>query len=285
MTSPSSSAQEAKRALGGRLREVRLTAGLTARALADLIGRHSSKVSRIELGHATPSAADIKAWCEHCGALDQIVDLVASLHAVEGMWVEWRRMERTGLRQAQETVVPLWERTRHFRIYSCFLIPGPIQTQDYIRALLTAIQGRRQLPDDIEDATKVRVTKHHVIHEGDHRFAIVLEESVLRYRIGSAEVMTAQLGHLLSVMSLPSISLGIIPADADRSSLWPVEGFFIYDDEQVNTELVSGHLTITQPREIAMYAQVFAELTDLAVYGASARALITAAVEAVDRAT
>ena len=50
-------------------------------------------------------------------------------------------------------------------------------------------------------------------------------------------------------------------------------------------ELVSGHLTITQPREIAMYAQVFAELAELAVYGAAARSLIMAAIDALDRAT
>lgn len=228
-----------------------MDAGLSGQRLAERMSRHSSKISRIELGNAMPSAADILLWCTHCGAAEQVPDLVASLQAVEGMWVEWRRMERTGLRQAQESVVPLWERTGHFRIYSCFLIPGPIQTPAYIRALLSAIQARRQLVDDIEAATEVRVAKQHVVHEGDHRFAIVLEESVLHYRIGGPEVMAAQLGHLLSVMSLPSISLGIIPVEADRSGLWPVEGFFLYDDEQVNAELVSGHLTITQPREVA----------------------------------
>ena len=40
-------------------------------------------------------------------------------------------------------------------------------------------------------------------------------------------------------------------------------------------ELVSGHLTITQPREIAMYGQMFARLAEIAVYGARARDLIS----------
>jgi len=39
----------------------------------------------------------------------------------------------------------------------------------------------------------------------------------------------------------------------------------MYDDEQVHVELVSGHLTLTQPREIAMYAQTFSKLAELAV--------------------
>ena len=80
---------------------------------------------------------------------------------------------------------------------------------------------------------------------------------MLRHRIGSKETMAAQLGHLLSVASLPSISLGVIPLGADRSRLWPVEGFFMYDEAMVNVELASAHLTITQPRELAMYAQTF----------------------------
>ena len=36
----------------------------------------------------------------------------------------------------QESVIPLWESTRQFRIYSPFLVPGPVQTAAYIRALL-----------------------------------------------------------------------------------------------------------------------------------------------------
>ena len=43
-------------------------------------------------------------------------------------------------------------------------------------------------------------------------------------------------------------------------------------------ELVSGFLTITHPREIAMYAETFTALGKLAVYGSTARALIKASI-------
>ena len=55
----------------------------------------------------------------------------------------------------------------------------------------------------------------------------------------------------------------------------------MFDDERVCVELVSGYLTVTQPREIAMYAQVFNELAAQAVYGPDARALIDAAIRAL----
>ena len=65
----------------------------------------------------------------------------------------------------------------------------------------------------------------------------------------------------------------------DRSR-WPVGGFWIYDAAQVNVELVSGYLTITQPREVDLYAQTFTELAALARYGTAARSLITAVIDA-----
>ncbi len=282
MANSSSSAQQALQALGDRLREIRIDAGLTGRHLGALTGWHSSKISKIEHGKQVPSAADIHTWCDRCGASDHSEDLIASLHAAEGMFVEWRRMERGGLRHAQESVLGLWQRTRQFRIYSGWVVPGPVQTPDYIAAVLRAIVLRRELPDDTAEAVKVRVSKQRVLHQAGRTFAIVLEESVLRSRIGGAQTMAAQLGHLLVASALPAVSLGVIPLASDRSLTWAVEGFWMFDDDQVSVELVSGHLNITQPHEIAMYARTFKDLAELAVYGAPARQLITAAINALD---
>ncbi|GAA0990991.1 helix-turn-helix transcriptional regulator [Acrocarpospora macrocephala] len=282
MRSSASSAQEALEILAARLRKIRKDARLSGREFGRLTGWHPSKISRIEHAHRPPSTHEIRAWCEHSGAPDQAEDLIASLEAIEGMFVEWRHMERTGLRQAQESVVPLWERTRRFRFYAPNLIPGPLQTRAYIAALLSALRKRRDLPDDVEDAVQVRVDKQRVLYEGDHRFAVILEESVLHQPIGGSEIMTGQFGHLLTASTLPSVSLGIIPLGADRSGMWPTEAFFMFDDEEVTVELVSGHLTVTRPHEIAQYSRTFTELAELAVYGKAARALITKAIQAMD---
>jgi len=277
----SSSAWQARQTLGARLGELRRDAELTARELAKRCGWHESKVSRIEHAKTAPSADDIRAWCEHCGALDQVDDLVAFLRSVEGMFIEWRRIDRTGQRHAQESVLSLVQRTRMFRAYSSWLIPGAVQTPDYTRAVLRAIAKRRELPDDAEEAAAVRADWLRLFREGDRRVDVLIEESVLRTVIGGAEVMAGQLGHLITVAALPSISLGIIPTGLDREAEWPVEDFWILDDTRVSVELVSGWLTITQAREIAMYTQVFARLADMAAAGAQARRLITAAIDAL----
>jgi hypothetical protein len=279
----SSSVQRARQALADRLREVRLDAGLTARALSAAAGWHEAKTSRIEHARTAPSDTDIRTWCEICDAADQMPDLIAASRAADSMWTEWRRLERPGLRRAQEAVVPLWERTRQFRIYSPCLIPGPVQTADYIQALLRAIRERRpNRIDDIDDAVRVRIAKQHVTYEADRRFTILLEESALRHRIGGPDILRDQLRHLLAAASMPAVVLGIIPFLTDRSPLRPVEMFFLFDDAEVSVELVSGWLRITEPTEVAMYADAFAKLAAMAVYGKNARGLIAAAVDALE---
>jgi hypothetical protein len=79
--------------------------------------------------------------------------------------------------------------------------------------------------------------------------------------------MAEQLSRLLAVAPMQSVSLGIVPFSADRSGLWPVEDFWLFDQEQVNVELVSAFLTVTQPYEVEMYASTFSELSRMAVYG------------------
>lgn len=282
MFTPSSSANQARQDLGTRLREVRLDAGLTARDLGRLMGRHHSKISRIEHGAALPSFEDIRAWCGHCGAHGEADDLIATAKAVETLWIEWRRLERTGLRKAQEQVLPLYESTRLFRVYAPNLLPGIIQTKDYTHIVLSGFMRRRRLPDDVEAATEVRMKRQRVLNDGGHRFAFLVEESALYNGIGGPDVMAPQLAHLIAVACLPNVSLGIIPNGSRREVAWPTELFWIFDSTQVNVELISGHLTITQPREIVMYEQVFAELSTVAVFGPSARALITKAVDCLE---
>jgi hypothetical protein len=243
--------------------------------VATAAGWHESKCSRIEHARTPPSDDDIHTWCRVCGAPDQAADLIAASRAAESAWTQWRRLERPGMRRAQEAVAPLWERTRRFRIYSPFLIPGPVQSAAYIQALLRTLQERRPTGvDDIEAAVEVRLARQRVVYEPGRDFSIVLEENVLRHQVGGPSVLREELEYLRSVMSVPSVRVGVIPFSADRSPVFPVEMFFMHDDAQVNVELVSGWLRVTQPSEIAMYAETFTRLSGMAVYDQEARTLI-----------
>lgn len=275
MPASSSSAQQARQALADRLRELRRDAELSAIELAARAGWERTKVSKIEHATRPPSADAIRDWCRLCGAEDEIPDLIASLRAAEGMWIEWRRMERSGLRVAQKRRLPLYQRTRQFRAYSCWKVPGLIQTEDYTRAVLRAYQQRRGLRDDVEAAVTARIRRQRILRRDGRTAAFLIEESVLRNGFGGKDVMHGQLALLAEATRWPAVSLGIIPANADRGVAGSAEDFWIFDNERVNVELISGYLTITQPGEISQYAQMFSQFAEIAIYGRSARDLIS----------
>lgn len=279
-TSPSSSVQAARDRLAARLREIRLDAGITKREVAVRCGWSEAKAGRIENARTAPSDQDIRLWCDACAATDQAPALVAANRQADSMYVQWRRLQRTGLKQLQRANLPLFERTRGFKVYCSNVVPGFLQTPGYAAALLRSIATFRGLPDDVADAVAARVDRSRVIHGGDHHFAIVIEETVLRYRLGDAGVMAGQLGSLLSAMDLPSVSLGIIPAAASRS-MWPIESFTVFDDARVDHEPLSASVTITAPDEVGVYLKAFTELHKHAAYGAEARGLVLRAIEAL----
>ncbi|WP_200308730.1 helix-turn-helix domain-containing protein [Streptomyces adelaidensis] len=279
--SPSSSAQAAREVLAARLAELRRDAELTGHELALRCGWSPAKSSRIERGRTPASDADIRAWCKACGAEDQAADLIAANRQADQMYVHWKKLHRHGMRRAQEEVVPLYESTRHFRVYCSNVVPGMLQTEAYATALLSTIAAFQGTPDDSATAAASRIERSHVLHEGDHRFALLVEETVLRYRIGDAATMAGQLGYLLAVMALPNVSLGVIPSTAPRR-VWPLEAFYMFDDRQVSVELLTAAVNVSAPSEIATYAKAFSGLSEIAVHGSAARTLITDAIHSLD---
>ncbi|MFC4034527.1 helix-turn-helix domain-containing protein [Streptomyces polygonati] len=279
-TSPSSSVQAAREALAARLREIRLDAAMTKREIAARCGWSEAKSGRIENARTAPSDADVLAWCRACGAESMAPDLIAANRQADSMYVQWRRLQRTGLKRLQQASVPLYERTQHFRVYCSNVVPGLLQTPGYASALLGGIAAFRGLPDDVAEAVTARVNRSQIIRESGRRFAIVIEESVLRYQLGDASVMAGQLGSLLSAMDLPAVSLGVIPFAVQRET-WPVESFSVFDDARVDHEPLSASVTITAPDEVAQYVKAFGAFHRQAVYGAQARALIVKAIDAL----
>ncbi|WUI02819.1 DUF5753 domain-containing protein [Spirillospora sp. NBC_00431] len=143
---------------------------------------------------------------------------------------------------------------------------------------VTAFQGT---PDDVTAAVQARLDRSQVIHQAGHRFAVVIEEEVLRHRIGDVDTMAGQFGHLLSMMSLPAVSLGVIPFAGPPRQMWPVPTFDVFDERRVHIELLSATVTITAPTEVGVYVKAHTQLAASAVHGAAARRLITAAIDAL----
>jgi len=272
-TVPTTPVKQARQALGARLREMRTDANLTGRALAELCQWHFTKISKLEHGAQTPSENDIRVWCHACDAESEISDLIATVRAIESMYIEWQRHMRAGLKRSQASSVPLYERTRLFRGYENTVMPGLFHTAEYAAAILRFWNTFLDLPGGIDDAVETRMERQRILYAGRRRFAFVLEEQTLHTRIGDTDVMAGQLDRLLAVMSLPRVSLGIIPTSGQRHCL--AQGsFWIFDEQRVQVEGISAGLDITQPREIAIHAKAFTLLQKSAIYGQAARELI-----------
>ncbi|WP_372409173.1 helix-turn-helix domain-containing protein [Streptomyces luteireticuli] len=275
---PSSSAQAAREALAARLLNLRKDAGLTGRELSVRCGWHPAKTTRLQKGAVAPTDADIRAWCAACGVERQAEDLIATARAVDSMYLEWRRLHRTGMRKVQEDFYALHEHTNVCRVYSSNAVPGFIQTPAYATALMQSITDFQGTPDDVAEAVAARIARSRFLYQGNHRFVVLLEEWVLRSRIGYPETMIGQLRHLLTVMPLPSIALGVIPFTAQRL-VWPLEAFYLFDNRRAVIETLTAEVNITQPRELADYQRAFAQLSRMTVHGDRARALIEAALD------
>ena len=278
-TSPSSSAKQAQEALGVRLRELRREAGLTGRSLAAALGWHFTRVSKLEHGVQAPTGADIRDWCRVCRADDQVPDLLATLRTVESAYLEFRRQARAGMKRVLGAhTVALYDRTTLFRIYEHNVIPGLFQTADYSAAMLAFWIEFLETPNDLDAAVAARMERQRVLYRRDKRFVVVLEEQALRTWFGTAETQAGQLDRLLAVMSLPTVSLGIIPMMTERPAVASA-GFWIFDNFLAALETPTASIEVTRPQEIELYARMFDRLLAAAVHGKAARALITTTLE------
>ncbi|MFE0671967.1 helix-turn-helix domain-containing protein [Streptomyces sp. NPDC058867] len=279
----STQAQEAREALGARLRGYRRDAGFASgRALARTLGWQESKVSRLENGKQNASEDDIRMWCNATGREGEIPDLIATVRHIDELWLEWRRQLATGAERRQRAAIPVYSKTSVFRIWHPTVIWGTLQTADYAAQTFSQVRDFYEIPDDVEAATAKRLERQQYLYRGDRKFSVVLAEQALYTNFGGAEVMKGQLDRLLAVMRLARLSLGIIPRSAPMR-LWPGNSFSMFDDKLVLVETYSAEFSVTQPREVEQYAKAFALLRQSAVYGTAVRDLIFAALHHYER--
>jgi hypothetical protein len=198
---------------------------------------------------------------------------------MEPTWVDWRRELQAGQKYLQAQATPLYEKTTLLRAYDSIVVPGILETWDYVVALYKAVDLLYGLPErDPVQAADARLARQRLITEptGRNAYSFVVEYSGLTDVIGGPEVMDEQLRFLTHVTALPHVRLGIIPPDVTRT-LYPGEGFYIYDDQFVRSSIWSGEVRTSKPEDIAFFVKAFGLLMDQAVYDDAARKLIESA--------
>ncbi|MGB8996746.1 MAG: helix-turn-helix transcriptional regulator [Pseudonocardiaceae bacterium] len=264
---------EACDALGKRLRELRRSADMSGRQLAEYLLWPPSKVSKLENGRQTPTDDDIRGWARATNNEDDTEALLASLHTLEIQHAEWQRQLKTGLKPHQQKIVELDAMTRLFRAFESTFIPGLLQTAQYARARFAQSITVFKVRNDINEAVQARVQRQEILYRPDKRFHFVLTEAALRYRLCPPEIMLGQLDRLISFSALPNVKLGIIGFET-AYVVAPAHGFWLLDNDRVMVETFSAELNLAQPQELALYSGIFDSLAAVASYGRAARAII-----------
>ncbi|WP_020122479.1 helix-turn-helix transcriptional regulator [Streptomyces canus] len=271
--------QQAREALGVRLRELRLSAPdgrLTGSALARQLGWPQPKVSKLENGRQTATPDDLRAWAEGTGQPDAYDELLARLRGFESHIRSWRRQLASGHKPVQDTHLSAHADASVFRGWESSMVFGILQTPDYARSIFTRYAELQQSPRDTEGAVRSRVKRQEALYDPTKRFHLILWEAALRALVCPPSVLAAQLDRLSGAVGLDTVELGIIPFSASLK-IPPATAFWVYDDARVIVETWHSELWIEDELSVNTYLRTWNTLRESAVYGSDAHRLISAA--------
>ncbi|PSK95975.1 helix-turn-helix protein [Murinocardiopsis flavida] len=250
--------------LGVKIRASRERAGLSLEELAKRISLSPTMLSAMERG-----IRGIKR--DHMERIDRTLGTGGALASA------WDTSSDSGL--------PLWYRegakrekaATEIRNYHPLVIPGMLQAEDYMRALLIA-----GLPNEshsrIEELVRGRLDRQ-VILEGERapRLLAVLDGGSLRRPIGGRETMRKQLVKLLESCDKPNVTVQVIPYETEYHpgmsnafTLYaiPNSGWLLYTE----TRRV-GYPTMDQDA-VDDYQRAFSDLMAFGLPPAASRRLI-----------
>lgn len=197
--------------LGSQLRRLREGKGVTREEAGHLIRGSESKISRMELGRVGFKERDVADLLTLYGVVDNqaraaVLDLVATANE-PGWWHRFNDILPTWF----QAYVGLEEAAARIRTYEVQFVPGLLQTKEYARAVVTA--GSAGIgAEEIARRVDLRLERQRMFDRPDGPvFWAVIDEAALRRPIGGAEVMRAQLEHLIELMRQPNITIQVMP--------------------------------------------------------------------------
>jgi transcriptional regulator with XRE-family HTH domain len=266
-----------RRELGTRLRGLRTARGWTVEQVAGRLGFSASKVSRLENGLRGVSARDIKDICDLYEVQDEQRQQLTDL-AAEGKQRTWWQSREL----PYSTYVGLEADAATISDFGLGLIPGLLQTEDYARAVLTAIYPRLTA-EAIEQRLAGRLERQRALTSADPpEFEAVLDEGVLHRIGGSPSVMRAQLEHLLTASELPNVRICVLPYQAGLLPV-PNNKFIVLSFREptvpgvVFIEGLTGDLYLGPADGLAVYQEAFGAMRAMAATPGRSRDIIAAA--------
>ncbi|MEU4549865.1 helix-turn-helix domain-containing protein [Nonomuraea dietziae] len=266
--------QQARVEMGIRLRQLRETAGLSGKELAELLDWQPSKVSRLENARQSATDDDVSAWAAAVRAEpEELAELKERAAAIELRRSDWRHWAHSGLAASQEDVRGQEARATLFRVFEPGVIIGLLQTAEYARHVFLTLKREYGATGELDAAVRVRMQRQEILYDASRTFRFIMPEAALRTKLAPSQVMQGQMDRLLAVTTLPTIELGIIPFEQQHPSV-PLTGFWLFDNDQVLVPTRSKEVRTSERQDVEFYARVFDEYHKVAVYGEEARSVI-----------
>jgi hypothetical protein len=175
------------------------------------LGCQVSKISRIFLGQSRITAGDTKLLADLYGADKELTDALVELARGLGRRDDWADYQAV-YREAFFLLPDLERHSSRIRMAQSEIIPGLLQTDDYVRALN---EVPTPFPPSIEIRDAVRVSRERrailTREQPTTTFAFVLSESALRRQYGDQKMMRSQLEHLMEIGRQPNVQLQVLP--------------------------------------------------------------------------
>ncbi|MBB6170228.1 transcriptional regulator with XRE-family HTH domain [Nocardiopsis mwathae] len=256
-----------RRRLAAELRRARDLSGLTGLRAAKELGWPHSKLTKIESAKQGVKAADLEALMDlyKVGDRDtrEAMLRLARESKERGWW--WKYRDIFG-----ERALPDFEaEASGIRCWQAQLVPGLLQTPDYIEAVFRA--GNAQDDAVVQRHVQGRIERQHILN-GVHppRFAAILDEGALRRQIGGREVLHEQLQHLCNMATRHNIDLRVLPFvagehQASNGSFTVLDFPNPLDVPVAFTETVTASMFVEEPAEIATYNDVWSNLQGAAL--------------------
>jgi transcriptional regulator with XRE-family HTH domain len=189
---------------GAEVRRAREAAGMTLAELGARVPCDASTVSRVESGLLSPTERFAEACDE---AFPQMGGWFGRFYRAslkwDGPYPRW--FEDWVDAEGRASVLRGWEP---------LLVPGLLQTPEYARVLFRAWRTDDD-EDKVEQLVAARMDRQKIfVRAGAPSFWAVLDEGVLRRRVGGAKVMNGQLLHLADMAERAAIKIHVIPAEA-----------------------------------------------------------------------
>lgn len=256
--------------LSATLRQLRKKAGLsgteTARRAESLT---QTTISRFETGKRVPTEDAVRVLCRIYGAsAGTRRELIAIADDLRKGTTASRTVLQRGSPSMQARIGRIEDGSARIRNFNPTLVPGLLQTHDYMRSLLSGRYSGR----DLDAMVASRLARQQVL-DTDRDLHLVLTEGALRWQIGSPQIMIGQTEHLADLITeLPHVRLGIVPW-TQPTNRPIIHGFQIFDERAVTLTTETSFALITDARDIADFVARFEIYAGFAVYGDEGRAV------------